>query len=509
MGIGNDVPDEAAEDLIASLPLMGIGNGAGRRPRRGGSGTHYPSWGLETRRAAPPPGGLAGLITPHGDWKLKPLCAAASPSSRSSLPLMGIGNEDRDAGAATDKHSLPLMGIGNQPGAPVASLQLCQLITPHGDWKPRRARRSRAEHLLITPHGDWKPTRASAPEPAPRPHYPSWGLETHLGSLDRHLVVGHSLPLMGIGNRCCEPSIHRPLGLITPHGDWKPTPPPRPRRQRAPHYPSWGLETLQRGRDRRRWRDPHYPSWGLETTSPSARRAADSSSLPLMGIGNVDAPRAEPQRIGSLPLMGIGNARSPDPTVRPMSTSLPLMGIGNREDRRRRDVVGSVLITPHGDWKPPRRRPPPWPARPHYPSWGLETPPAARAPAPTGSLITPHGDWKRRAAQADPLGHPALITPHGDWKRGARPCSRPRPALITPHGDWKPSDLLVFNRYRRTATASHPRFQTTATAPSLPFSRGPTAKRGSARLTQQTNRGHAIDPFPAAWVHQRRLCSAE
>ena len=170
------------------------------------------------------------------------------------------------------------------------------------------------------------------------------------------------------------------------------------------------------------------------------------------------------------------------------------MGIGNGHHRDHRPPR-RALITPHGDWKHDGGGGVCEGRISHYPSWGLETLPAAPAHAPAGDfLITPHGDWKlgqfgedggrccsrslplmgignRRAyrrcckhfhphypswgletaagAASSPI-RPSLITPHGDWKPY---CGRLKVAiqvqLITPHGDWKP-----LRRRRHAGTAS-------------------------------------------------------
>ena len=138
MGIGNcrlERPTQTTTRL--SLPLMGIGNASSRPPRcchRSGP-PHYPSWGLETEKKT----------------------TVTAEASGGSLPLMGIGNV-----AAVR---------GGQP-------YRLALITPHGDWKPaRRAPILRFQRKLITPHGDWKPTHVHEAQ--------------------------------------------EPVELITPHGDWK------------------------------------------------------------------------------------------------------------------------------------------------------------------------------------------------------------------------------------------------------------------------------------------------
>ena len=251
--------------LVASLPLMGIGN-HGALPRgTWREASHYPSWGSGTRRKSPdcwrtfrslPLMGIGNscggarsrrrpfLITPHGDREHGDEVARWMIANV-SLPLMGIGNA-ATIGAATTAAtcSLPLMGIGNPATrAPNA----VSLTTHYPSWgsgtggDPTGA--PQVPPGLITPHGDREPVRGARSGAGFPAHYPSWGSGTHTsGRRDRR--------------RC---------GLITPHGD----------REHAPF---------------------------LE------RRGEVVDSLPLMGIGN--RPRVPCPHCGadlSLPLMGIGN----------------------------------------------------------------------------------------------------------------------------------------------------------------------------------------------------------
>ena len=231
---------------------------------------------------------------------------------------------------------------------------LRRLITPHGDWKhPEYKDYPPPYSVLITPHGDWKLDTSMAPYNTLMSHYPSWGLETSTA-----------------GN-----GVEKPQILITPHGDWK--------RSSEPHSPASSINSLPLmgiGNDRRSpilrpARSTHYPSWGLETWTVVLDMPDGSSSLPLMGIGNrpgalwgLDAfklitPHGDwkPQdavlpdewdRI-SLPLMGIGNPFAFAATSS-VCVSLPLMGIGNFKHASL-NLLQSVLITPHGDWKRPDR----------------------------------------------------------------------------------------------------------------------------------------------------------
>ena len=200
--------------------------------------------------------------------------------------------------------------------------------------------------------------------------------------------------------------------------------------------------------------------------------------------------------------MGIGNTSSSSSADVPRITSLPLMGIGNLE-RLDSPAWRNVLITPHGDWEHRNvavAHGGPALITPHG-DWEQVADRAGRE-AP-GELITPHGDWERKPGSPSnrispyslPLmgignsltgehlpRHAVLITPHGDWELHPRseddmndtdslplmgignsplPCrgdSRRRgahypswglgtplhvlvegrlQALITPHGDWE------------------------------------------------------------------------
>ncbi len=168
-------------DLGFSLPLMGIGN--------------------PTRPLCSHASHLWPLITPHGDrepWRRNATCHrrrpshypswgsgtpvrfAASPTVRTSLPLMGIGNETRQDKHQDSVHAhYPSWGSGTGLFSLGTAWSPRQLITPHGDREPEG---SPDAHLidtrLITPHGDREPVFFSNTSPVP----------------------SCSLPLMGIGN---------------------------------------------------------------------------------------------------------------------------------------------------------------------------------------------------------------------------------------------------------------------------------------------------------------------
>ncbi len=383
-------------------------------------------------------GDPAFLITPHGDWK-PPLFAAIRPGSPGShYPSWGLETSFTDIQTTDIQTSLPLMGIGNPvPGHPARRAH--RLITPHGDWKPAVAHHSvsrrRTPHYpswgletpkmapsrisakqLITPHGDWKRRlkRASSAI-CTVAHYPSWGLETSFMPA-RPCADGFSLPLMGIGNLFHPHANVRVIGLITPHGDWKPC--------NERHDTGARLQLITPHGD---WKPTLYVLFA----------GVSPCSLPLMGIGNDARLRRHSGRSGSLPLMGIGNIYFPAHPWPFNVVSLPLMGIGNHEHHDPPDP-GHHLITPHGDWKRPRQR---------LRSVELVV------------LITPHGDWKRKrsphAPGASSAHYPSwgLETPLSRLRRVREMNSLPlmgignlmksipyrhNQLLITPHGDWKP-----------------------------------------------------------------------
>ena len=370
MGIGNKKELAAlAITLSVSLPLMGIGNSPNRLPscrrgsahypswgletrairvKRSASWTHYPSWGLETQRTPDEAQEPRELITPHGDWKPGTAGRAGSPwpshypswgletghhgvarlsgdalitphgdwkpshkrrsrsFSRSSLPLMRIGNRFRELdGAATDS-SLPLMGIGNTSRT---SRDTRRLTSHYPSWgletcHPEAVLRQPVNSLPLMGIGN-KRSAAWMLAGVVTTHYPSWGLETRNLQHGRRSLL-HSLPLMGIGNHDPAGRYDQRQPLITPHGDWKR---PAGARSRLPNT-------------------SHYPSWGLETTGGIHCFAAATFSLPLMGIGNMSMTLEGGVIVNSLPLMGIGNG-APAVSRCVLKASLPLMGIGN------------------------------------------------------------------------------------------------------------------------------------------------------------------------------------
>ena len=359
MGIGNSARRPGSALICATTHYPSWGSETVRRPAAAPAAPapHYPSWGSETDRLDRGTRGAPALITPHGDRKpagagrpIRCRHLAHYPSWGSethtvqagvlrsialSLPLMGIGNgEAARVLLAPDILSLPLMGIGNGSEW-------------HSKLDPKRL------YDLITPHGDRKPRRTSQPRPrSSRPHYPSWGSETGRRPRDDRGRRPRSLPLMGIGNprpaflTSAHPDFSLPLmgignprwrprrsarqELITPHGD-------RKHRGGARHCRRRRLITPHGDRKHRGAR-------------PTRCRGVDS--LPLMGIGNLILRPASNSRrplitphgdrkparqaaattvlIRSLPLMGIGNRAAPGGAgAAAEGSSLPLMGIGN------------------------------------------------------------------------------------------------------------------------------------------------------------------------------------
>ena len=222
MGIGNGIPGGPVDGRreCNSLPLMGIGNvemrSGGPRPiRRRQLITPHGDRELENGMAWFR--GHGQLITPHGDREPCPVLRRIHERIEyCSLPLMGIGNLDRDNAVVimpSQAISLPLMGIGNRRTLGRGPSASYELITPHGDRELSIGAASTVSKLapcLITPHGDREP--------------PAWSycslvmssLITPHGDRERRalstssLLMGagtnirapitSSLPLMGIGN---------------------------------------------------------------------------------------------------------------------------------------------------------------------------------------------------------------------------------------------------------------------------------------------------------------------
>ena len=320
-------------------------------PQRG-SRSHYPSWGSGTPDAPLVRRSIAAacdyLITPHGDREPTACKRRSNDRPRSSLPLMGIGN---DRGPA--RH---------------ADARARYLITPHGDREPTRrecrcATGTPNVRQLITPHGDRELLQRYRSDVLRRTkaHYPSWGSGTAV-TLDP------------------EPGTGQPR-LITPHGDREPRHSSTPiiARPTAPHYPSWGSGT------------------SAESTHCAHRSSRILSSLPLMGIGNM-MPRhvARLRAPISLPLMGIGNHARELAFVRGEIHCL-ITPHGDREPGTR--PGWPTTMTHYPSWgsgtstyacsSGPRRRI----GSPHYPSWGSGTRSVCHPHAATADSESHYPSW--------------------------------------------------------------------------------------------------------------------
>ena len=251
-------------------------------------------------------------------------------------------------------------------------------------------------------------------------HYPSWGLETTVVTVD-FFITRLSLPLTGIGNSTARGGSPPHPELITPHGDWKP-----------------GGGTAQP------WTfSCSLPLMGIGNSFWCVRTPASAHhSLPLMGIGNSIQSTCTRALWYSLPLMGIGNDRR-SPILRPArsthypswgletwtvvldmpdgSSSLPLMGIGNRPGALW-GLDAFKLITPHGDWKPQDAVLPDEWDRISLPLMGIGNPFAFAATSSVCVSLPLMGIGNFKHASLNLL-QSVLITPHGDWKRPDR-CGR-------------------------------------------------------------------------------------
>ena len=122
--------------------------------------SHYPSWGLETRRCRPTRRSRAASHYPSWGLETGNRSSRRSPqSSWTHYPSWGLETGTDQAADLRRVHGL---------------------ITPHGDWKRGS-------------DSSWRSTSR-------RPHYPSWGLETRSKAAASGDGLVSSLPLMGIGN---------------------------------------------------------------------------------------------------------------------------------------------------------------------------------------------------------------------------------------------------------------------------------------------------------------------
>ena len=113
-----------------------------------------------------------------------------------------------------------------------------------------------------------------------------------------------------------------------------------------------------------------------------------------MEIGNAYRQHGHKQRrVQLITPHGDWERSSPAPSTAAQCSSLPLMGIGNVLTHDYTEGV-KQLITPHGNWE--RRGHGALPAEDvaHYPSWGLGTYAAVTLYRGVPLLITPHGDWE-------------------------------------------------------------------------------------------------------------------
>ena len=121
-----------------SLPLMGIGNqpvvNLGARPRY----AHYPSWGSET--AAPPAPRRRRRIPHYPSWGSETRSATAYSGEQRNTHYPSWGSETapvvRPSSARRRAH-YPSWGSETRASGAGMLLNLLQLITPHGDRKPR------------------------------------------------------------------------------------------------------------------------------------------------------------------------------------------------------------------------------------------------------------------------------------------------------------------------------------------------------------------------------------
>ena len=269
MGIGNRFPGIGGTDQVQpSLPLMGIGNLSHDETNLRRCIASLPLMGIGNalNLDAFDPYVQVCLITPHGDRKLRVSHAVTVRAMVPSLPLMGIGNRRANRMAFSNTvDSLPLMGIGNITTVTGGSAVVCTHYPSWGSETFERPDLTVDVLDLITPHGDRKPrSSCSSTWTTTTAHYPSWGSETDdMGNRAHNLIVPHypswgsetagavrsclqiaalitphgdrkpeashgtaslairSLPLMGIGNHVHSAGLHREIRLITPHGDRK------------------------------------------------------------------------------------------------------------------------------------------------------------------------------------------------------------------------------------------------------------------------------------------------
>ena len=202
-----------------SLPLMGIGNPAGRIRPRGCCRLITPHGDRERVVRGAEGQERHHLITPHGDRELDVLDQLVLSFLDLITPHGDRERVDPPLRDAAYLHSLPLMGIGN-PQAHGALDALA--VTAHypswgsGTWH----RQGVGTWFAVAHYPSWGSgtRRPATGTRSPRSHYPSWGSGT-ASSTPRLDGACRSLPLMGIGNlfRWTCRRLHQ--HLITPHGD--------------------------------------------------------------------------------------------------------------------------------------------------------------------------------------------------------------------------------------------------------------------------------------------------
>ena len=233
------------------------------------------------------------------------------------------------------------MPCGRNPAA------IPRLITPHGDREQGTYQTSPQISITSSIGNALPPTAHRAPA-----HYPSWGSGTRF-------------------RRLSSPAGTPSFDLITPHGDrelarWKGSilPPGRPRlitphgdREQADVRRHAGigvvLITPHGDREPRRGTSLRVVKVVQHLITPHGDRELHygdsvrhverytSSSLPLMGIGNLQRARRTYREL----ILGTIRRRGQQQII-----SLPLMGIGNRDAIQGHGSRWvEELITPHGD----------------------------------------------------------------------------------------------------------------------------------------------------------------
>ena len=247
---------------------------------------------------------------------------------------MGIGNGCQPAGPGSlQAHLITPHGDRERSGEGDVAVACPLLITPHGDREPAAQFRPGApQGDLITPHGDREPGHSSSPA--------SGRSES-------------SLPLMGIGNAPALDPTSRRARLITPHGDREPAGAAFPSDGLSTSLPLMGIGNVQRQTQSTSALAPHYPSWG-SGTGERARSGRHARSALITPHGDREPAARYPSHSVyaiSLPLMGIGNGTASAANTTPTSAHYPSWGSGTADAR-------CAYARLH---------------RSHYPSWGSGT----------------------------------------------------------------------------------------------------------------------------------------